>query len=751
MKFFTRPVFRNYLLSYFVFFFIPLLLFSGLYFGVISPQIYNSAMQSTTDALLVEQNLLNNTMNNNNGLAVLIASRDEVTGADPDSVLSQLEVISLLNMLAQSNTDVQEIFLWDGNSERYYTSLTTFTDADILSVQYHVSEAERETFHTALQTATSFTILPAISCNNEDVLTFVYCLSASKNLSLGITIRCSDLLRTEASVLDTEVQLLLDENGMLLFHIGNPSIDFSSVIASTEPLLAMQTVSVQSTPYLVQQTQTDELAFTYVSIVKESDIYSEVRHIHYAIGAMVLASLLMFAIAVVFSLRKNYYPLHFLGELSNKILLETNVTQAQEADELKKIEVAITSLNLHSQQLKQENTVMFDRINTVSKYYFIRTLLSSDYNETLITNLMEEFNIQFQHEYFAIVVLKVNTKRKHNLYMEMMAEYMRGVADCFYSTEQFNTKYIFLVNFQDIGIYSNDLPLVLKEGYRSIRQKFGVSITVGISREFTDLSHVSNAVIEGDSSLDYALVYNEEAVISAKNISEYVLSSLDYPFAEIDKLQYLIRNASSEEVKQQVHLLFTFIDERTPLYFAKRLSYNIVNVFVEYINSIQKIENVETLAYSLLQFANVQQLKENLILLVDNLYDEYKINAEQDLSYRFASYVQAHAFDSSLSIQMMAHEFHMHISTASTLFKQFHDQTFTQYLTTLRMEKAKELLQSNQYKISDISHMVGFENHTSFIRRFRQYYNMTPSQMANDTNHTAKKAENKPQESPQDP
>lgn len=60
------------------------------------------------------------------------------------------------------------------------------------------------------------------------------------------------------------------------------------------------------------------------------------------------------------------------------------------------------------------------------------------------------------------------------------------------------------------------------------------------------------------------------------------------------------------------------------------------------------------------------------------------------------------------------------------LFKKAYGKTPHQYLTFVRIEKAKELLQSS-LSITDICFSVGFDSVTSFVVLFRRMVGLTPT------------------------
>lgn len=62
----------------------------------------------------------------------------------------------------------------------------------------------------------------------------------------------------------------------------------------------------------------------------------------------------------------------------------------------------------------------------------------------------------------------------------------------------------------------------------------------------------------------------------------------------------------------------------------------------------------------------------------------------------------------------------------TNLLKHETGRTFTNLVTSRRMEKARELLAYTSLRVSEIAEAVGFEDEAYFTRRFRQYFHMSP-------------------------
>lgn len=65
-------------------------------------------------------------------------------------------------------------------------------------------------------------------------------------------------------------------------------------------------------------------------------------------------------------------------------------------------------------------------------------------------------------------------------------------------------------------------------------------------------------------------------------------------------------------------------------------------------------------------------------------------------------------------------------SSVSRLFLEATGTTFTDYLTARRMEKANELLSCIEYKIYEVSEMVGYSSPKNFARAYKKYFGRTP-------------------------
>jgi len=90
-------------------------------------------------------------------------------------------------------------------------------------------------------------------------------------------------------------------------------------------------------------------------------------------------------------------------------------------------------------------------------------------------------------------------------------------------------------------------------------------------------------------------------------------------------------------------------------------------------------------------------------------------------------YLSAH-YREGLSLEGIAQALGVSAFHLSHVFSQESDFTLFDYLTRLRMEKARELLLEGRLKIAAVARHVGFENGNYFAKVFRRYYGFLPSE-----------------------
>lgn len=116
------------------------------------------------------------------------------------------------------------------------------------------------------------------------------------------------------------------------------------------------------------------------------------------------------------------------------------------------------------------------------------------------------------------------------------------------------------------------------------------------------------------------------------------------------------------------------------------------------------------------------QIFRKLLALPDSFCSNVK---NSDFSREMLTYIREH-FEEKLTLPDIAAYFHMSAKYLSRYFKQHFNINFSDYVNKLRLSKAKKLLDTTDYSITEISLMCGYPSISYFIRSFRNAYGSTP-------------------------
>jgi AraC-like DNA-binding protein len=83
-------------------------------------------------------------------------------------------------------------------------------------------------------------------------------------------------------------------------------------------------------------------------------------------------------------------------------------------------------------------------------------------------------------------------------------------------------------------------------------------------------------------------------------------------------------------------------------------------------------------------------------------------------------------YDKNVSLEELAGNCCLSVNHLLRTFKQAFEQTPHQYLTDIRLNKAKLMLKSTDFPVNEIVNTIGFENSSSFIRLFKKKMHTTP-------------------------
>ncbi len=104
-----------------------------------------------------------------------------------------------------------------------------------------------------------------------------------------------------------------------------------------------------------------------------------------------------------------------------------------------------------------------------------------------------------------------------------------------------------------------------------------------------------------------------------------------------------------------------------------------------------------------------------------------KKGRKEDLSRRIVEYIAAHYCEPGLYMATLVEVFGVSDKTIAKAVKSYCNQTFSEYLEQLRMQKAVQLLRDPQHSIEYIANACGFGAVNTFFKVFKRRFGVSPS------------------------
>jgi len=159
---------------------------------------------------------------------------------------------------------------------------------------------------------------------------------------------------------------------------------------------------------------------------------------------------------------------------------------------------------------------------------------------------------------------------------------------------------------------------------------------------------------------------------------------------------------------------------------------------------IFKMEGIETGAddyitkpfnFSLIE-ARVWNLIENRQKLRERYQKEIKLepqniaisNLDEVFLNKVLSYIEQHIADEDLSVEQLSQVVAMSKSSFYKKIKSLTNQTGIEFIRTVRIKRAAQLLAMGQLTVNEIAYMVGFMDVDYFRKCFKEHFNYTPKE-----------------------
>ena len=209
----------------------------------------------------------------------------------------------------------------------------------------------------------------------------------------------------------------------------------------------------------------------------------------------------------------------------------------------------------------------------------------------------------------------------------------------------------------------------------------------------------------------------------------------DFPYSVYKNLQLQLTNGNLLNIRDEIYSFMDYIRVKQPSYYELHSWINkITHIIIQYCNdkkvpSSYYIDYIENLQF-LYNFYCLEDIENTLLAMIDNIFEkiaEQTNSTNTFLVEQIQNYLSDHISE-NLTLSDLGDVFGISYSSLSNIFSSTTGQTIIEYLTFIRMQRAKELLINTNKKIYEICSDIGYSEPKYFIKRFHQIVGVTPKE-----------------------
>lgn len=271
----------------------------------------------------------------------------------------------------------------------------------------------------------------------------------------------------------------------------------------------------------------------------------------------------------------------------------------------------------------------------------------------------------------------------------------------------------------------------------------GIEFFAGVGKAVERLSEISRCFEDANKAFSYRylkkrnqVVYSGAETEGPSVDEELKLSALNLEKLDRRIIERFLKTGLKSEVVHFIDEYFASLGERNvqSLLFRQYVTMDMYFVTVAMLeqfgyNSSELVERCGDFQTMIVVFSTVEQTKsylKNILETAIELREKASRKKYSSLLKDARNYIEQNYDNEDISLNTVAASVNLSPNHFSTIFSQETGHTFIEFLTSVRMEKAKELLRGSSMKTAEIAYAVGYKDPHYFSYLFKKTQECTP-------------------------
>ena len=455
------------------------------------------------------------------------------------------------------------------------------------------------------------------------------------------------------------------------------------------------------------------------------------------------ASWYIFLIAVLFiggillSLvlsQSNYKPIQ---KLVQKIVDQDTMAD-QEQQGINEFEI-ITNKWADVQNKNEELSALLNRQRPMVVASCLRRILKGKFKTSEeMEATLKSANINLSYRYNFVILLTIPVEDsfeedKNLRIMTVLAGFMQPFIHVYGLDMLKDNGIAVIVNCEErtAGEKNVDIRLSVADHLcRELETRYEISIPFYIGRIYEDVMDINRSFLESAAiASDYHMLGNQKVILFEE--IGYEEQNIQYPILEQALFIQCLKQANEEAALKALDNMIGEIEPLKSFVITQCLCFDIINITIKTLDQLKGFELKNVDLKKLITFKSLPEFREKMAGLTIEMcrqFAEFKDSRNNERRSEILDYVNCHYGDSSMGLESVADEFGVSSNYLSRFFKQETGCSFIQYVTMIRMDRARELLVNSNKQIKEIVAEIGYIDVANFVRKFKGYEGVTPGQ-----------------------
>lgn len=322
-----------------------------------------------------------------------------------------------------------------------------------------------------------------------------------------------------------------------------------------------------------------------------------------------------------------------------------------------------------------------------------------------------------------------------NVCQELIDRHMAG-----YAFENRSSEYVGILHADNDGNEEEqhgDLLFVLAEEIRENLQRWlSITVTIGVGERVSQLSALPMSYSQAREAADQKWYLGKNRVISMDSLEHEEESMYRFDHAQSERFLSVLKAAEPNQLSLELNDLFEQLgrNRREGFKYCRNVCLQLIllsnRLLLELNVQSRDLEEKElSLWERVFKQETVTDLKFTLeahLINVCSRIQEKRSGKSSNVIERIRQVIEQR-FADNLTVADIAESVYLSPTYVSLLYKQETGETVYEYLTKVRIEKAKELLCDPTVKFYEVCYAVGYSDPSHFSKLFKKVTGFTPS------------------------